>query len=147
MILYLDTSALVKVYVEEAHTEQVRNWVDEATVVATSVVAYAEASAAFARKRREGGLGPEDLEQVLAALDRDWGDYAVLEVRERVAGALAVKHGLRGFDAIHLAAALELKSEAVETIVALCAFDERLVTAAKTEGCSLLGPQNGTGET
>lgn len=146
MILYLDTSALVKLYVEEPHSQRVRGWVGEAAVVATSVVAFPEASAAFARKRREGGMGPRDLERVLVALDRDWGDYAVLEVRERAAGAQAVKHGLRGFDAVHLAAALELKTGAAATSIAFCAFDERLLAAATAEGLELLRPSGAGGD-
>jgi predicted nucleic acid-binding protein len=56
LILYLDTSALVKLYVEEAGTGEVATRVDEATIVATCRVAYAQARAAFARHRREGGL-------------------------------------------------------------------------------------------
>ena len=53
MILYLDTSALVKLYVRERGSAQVRAHVNNADVIATSVVAYAEARAAFARLRRE----------------------------------------------------------------------------------------------
>ena len=49
MILYLDTSALVKLYVREHGSAAVRALVERADVVATSVVAYAEARAAFAR--------------------------------------------------------------------------------------------------
>ena len=55
MILYLDTSSLVKLYVEEPGSPGVRAIVDEAEVVATSVVACAEAAAAFARRKRERG--------------------------------------------------------------------------------------------
>ena len=140
MILYLDTSALVKAYVEEQHCDSVRRWVDAAAVVATSVVAYPEAAAAFARKSREGGIGKDTLDRVLAALERDWADYAVLEVQERAAGALAVKHALRGFDAVHLSAALALQADAPEGTVAFCAFDERLMRAAAAEGLTTLEP-------
>ena len=54
MILYLDTSALVKLYVEEAHTDDVRGWVDEAEIVATCRVAYPEAVSALNRRMRAG---------------------------------------------------------------------------------------------
>ena len=43
MILYLDTSSLVKLYLEEDGRQAVRSLVDLATVVATSVIAYPEA--------------------------------------------------------------------------------------------------------
>ena len=52
MILYLDTSALVKLYVEEAHTDDVRGWVDAAEIVATCRVAYPEAVSALNRRMR-----------------------------------------------------------------------------------------------
>ncbi|MBI5446717.1 MAG: type II toxin-antitoxin system VapC family toxin [Deltaproteobacteria bacterium] len=140
MILYLDSSSLVKLYVEETHSEQVRRWVDEATVVSTSVVAYPEAAAAFARKAREGGIEPESLAPIVAALEGDWSEYAVIGVSERPAGGLAVKHGLRGFDAIHLAAALELATETTGAPIAFSSFDARLNRAAVSEGLAVLEP-------
>lgn len=45
MILYLDTSALVKLYVRERGSVSVRALVEQADVVASSVIAYAEARA------------------------------------------------------------------------------------------------------
>ena len=53
MILYVDTSALVKLYVPEPESEAVQALVGTVQVAAVSVVAFAEARAAFARKRRE----------------------------------------------------------------------------------------------
>ena len=56
MILYLDTSALVKLYVEEPNSEEVRSAVDGAVAVAVSEVSYTEARSALARREREGSL-------------------------------------------------------------------------------------------
>lgn len=56
MILFLNTSALVKLYVEGAHSVTVREWVDEAEVVATCRVAYPEAVSALSRRMRAGDL-------------------------------------------------------------------------------------------
>jgi uncharacterized protein with PIN domain len=53
MVLYLDTSSLVKLYVEEKDSSRVANLVGSSNVTATSLVAYAEARAAFARRFRE----------------------------------------------------------------------------------------------
>jgi uncharacterized protein with PIN domain len=53
LILYLDTSALVKLYAEEVGTETVEQTVGEAEAVATSVVTYAEAQATLSRKLSE----------------------------------------------------------------------------------------------
>ncbi len=132
MILYLDTSALVKLYVEETGTAEVVSWVDAATVVATSRVAFAEARAAFARHRREGGFTPGLWRKAVAILDDDWSRYAIVEVTDgvvRSAGQLADRHALRGFDAIHLASALELRGDQNE--VRFGCFDDRLSLAAR----------------
>jgi predicted nucleic acid-binding protein len=56
--LYLDTSSLVKLYVAGPGSEAVRKLVDDATVVATSSIAYTETRAALARRHRERGLRP-----------------------------------------------------------------------------------------
>ena len=60
MKLYLDTSALVKLYVEEEGSATVREAIARAETVATTVIAYVEACAAFARRRREGRLSRGD---------------------------------------------------------------------------------------
>ncbi len=132
MILYLDTSALVKLYVEEAGAEEVANWVDDATTVTTCRIAYAEARAAFARHRREGGLTTTLWRRTVANLDDDWSRFAIVEVTDglvRSAGRLADRHALRGFDAIHLAAALELQDDRNQ--VRFGCFDTGLCQAAK----------------
>ncbi len=56
MILYCDTSALIKRYVEEDRSDEVDGLWEEAVVVVTSIVAFAETMATFRRKYREGVL-------------------------------------------------------------------------------------------
>jgi uncharacterized protein len=70
--LYLDTSALVKLYVEEEGRETVFEAVEKAEWVATSTVAYAEARAAFARKVRSGDLPERGRRQAVSDLDVEW---------------------------------------------------------------------------
>ena len=114
MILYLDTSALIKLYAVEGGRALVERAVEEAGFVATSVVAYAEARAALARKRREGVFSAETYREAVQAFEDDWETFEKPEATEgvaRAAGNLAEEHALRGFDAIHLASAL-LVSEA-----------------------------------
>ena len=50
MILYLDTSSLVKLYVEEVHAVTVKGWVEDAELVATCRVAHLETISAFHRR-------------------------------------------------------------------------------------------------
>ena len=136
MILYLDTSALVKLYVREAGSAQVRREANAAEAVATSVVAYAEARAAFARLLRERPASRNRHRQRVDQLDRDWGRYAAVELTPAVAhrsGEIAELHRLRGFNAIHLASALWLQSAYSGDLVFL-AFDRRLSRAAAAGG-------------
>ena len=53
MTVYLDTSDLVKLYIDELHADAIGALVTEASVVVTSIIAYAEARATLARRRRE----------------------------------------------------------------------------------------------
>jgi predicted nucleic acid-binding protein len=134
MILYLDASALVKLYVEEAGTSAVVGRIQQAEAVATALISYAEARAALARHRREGALSAADLRHAVRELDREWGTYNVIGLTDSLvqsAGALAERHALRGYDAVQLAAALDLRASRVS--VEFCAFDRRLNHAARRE--------------
>jgi predicted nucleic acid-binding protein len=131
--LYLDTSALVKLYVAERGSKQVKSALNEAEDVAIATVGYAEARAALARRQREGALTERGLRTAVRALERDWASFTRLEVTDgmaRLAGGLAEHHSLRGFDAVHLAAALMLQRE-VGTLTFL-GFDDRLTRAARS---------------
>lgn len=136
MILYLDTSSFVKLYVEEIESGTVRRIIDDTEVVATSRIAYAEARAAFARKLRQRGLSVTEYHSILRDLDQDWESYFIIDVSDslvKLAGLFAEKHALRGFDAIHLASGVVLRKQAERPVTFSC-FDGRLVSAAQKEG-------------
>ena len=139
MILYLDTSALVKLYVREPGTVETRARLDDASLVATSRVTYPEARAALARRQRESGIARSALRRAVSALDRDLERFVVVELSTKVArraGDLAERRALRGFDAIHLASALEVEQLTGST-PRFCCFDDRLRDAASAEGLSV----------
>ena len=136
MILYLDTSSLIKLYIEENGSAEVESLVNQASLVCTSVVAYPEARSALARLHREGALTIEEHSLTKADLDEDWPRYLALEVTStvwRAAGDLAEKHALRGFDSLHLASFLFLAGEDLGEHVQFSSFDDRLNGAARTE--------------
>ena len=140
MILYLDTSALVKLYVAEAGTEAVAPAVERARALVTVRVTYAEARAAFAQHARTKGIAAGGLRRVVRQLDEEWGQYSIVEVTDalvRRAGALAERHRLRGYDAVQLSAAVDLRV-AGATDVAFASFDARLNHAARRERMGLL---------
>jgi len=135
MIVYLDTSSLVKLYVEEDESSKVDVLVKSSKVTATSLVAYAEARAAFARRFRDKAFTSDEYNRMKAFFNEDWNRYLILSVSQdiiRLAGDLAEKHALRGFDAIHLASALNLCQELSSSIVFSC-FDDNLQKAFKHE--------------
>lgn len=140
MILYLDTSALVKLYIEEAGSQEVKRAVEKSRIVSTSRVAYVEARSGIARKHREREFSKEERDQVVKDLRQDWDNYFIVELSESVAelgGELTSRHPLRGFDAIHLASALLLRNRTCLE-VSFCCFDERLRAAAEAEGLTVL---------
>jgi predicted nucleic acid-binding protein len=138
VILYLDTSALVKLYIDEPGRERVEIAVRDAERTATARVTYTEARAAFARQRRERAVTGRDLRMLVRALDEDWASLTIVEVTEalvRAAGNLAERHALRAYDALQLAAAVQLHAEG--GTVAFCSFDARLSRAAQRQHLAL----------
>ena len=136
MILYVDTSALVKLYVPEPESSAVQALVGSAQIAAVSVIAFAEARAAFARKRRERAVGQKDYRRIVEEFNDDWDHFFIVDVTEPLvkrAAQLAEKHGLRGYDAIQLSSAIVLREQSGEA-VSFCCFDDRLLRASRREG-------------
>lgn len=136
MILFCDTSALVKLYIAEAGSEELKARMPEAEAVAVCRIAWAEVHAAFSRRAREV---PEDtpvIEQAKLALATDWPHFLVLEIDQTLverAGEYADAFALRGYDSIQLAAAFEAGRVSQSPIFFAC-FDTRLNKAAKLLG-------------
>jgi len=133
--VYLDTSSVIKLYVSEAGSELVHQLVDDATVVATSVITYAETRAALARLRRERALTASRLTAAKREFDGQWPTFLTLEVTDtlsRMAGDFAERYRLRGFDSIHLASFAEVARRAGPRETQFSSFDERQNRAART---------------
>jgi len=113
--------------------------VAEAEAVATSLMAYAESRAAFARARREARLSPQIYRRIVEAFVEDWPRYISVAITDGLvkdAGDLAASRALRGYDALHLASALSLRQQ-VTVSVTFLAFDRALSLAAKREALPL----------
>jgi predicted nucleic acid-binding protein len=131
--LYLDTSSLVKLYVEEVGSDQVRDLVARAAVVATSIVAYPETRAALARLRRSGDLIPPRFRAAKRNFEQQWPAFLTLEVTaavSREAGDFAERYALRGVDALHLASFAEVARRAGPSDTRFSSFDDPLNRAA-----------------
>ncbi|MBI4688066.1 MAG: type II toxin-antitoxin system VapC family toxin [Nitrospirae bacterium] len=136
MILCLDTSSLVKLYVHEAHSLLVKKWVKESEIVATCRIAYPETMSAIHRRFRQGDLSQKEYELIASKFSKDWGSFAAIDLDEVNAGHLVSLYGLRGFDAVHLSAAKLLKNNGIA--IAFSSFDEKLNSAASAEGFIIL---------
>lgn len=139
MILYLDTSALVKLYVPETDSDMMKHLVDVAELPAMSRVSYVEARAAFARKRREQAVTLKDYRTIVQDFDNDWETFFIVDVSEALikrAGQLAERYALRGYDAVHLASGVIVGEQANQAVRFAC-FDERLSRAARREGLTV----------
>ena len=137
---YLDTSALIKRFVAEKGSALIHAIVTQTGSVATAKIAYVEVYAGLARKHREGHLSDRQYSLSCRQFESDWRAYLRVDLRDEIlliARDLIQRHPLRGFDAIHLASALNLKSALGEDIT-FAAADERLLRAAEAERLSAL---------
>lgn len=136
VIVYLDTSAFLKLYLEEDGSQATRQIVDAAIGVCTHLITHAEMCAAFAQAVRMQRLTDAERIQQKACFEADWNALHILSVEEplvRRAGKLAESFELRGFDSIHLAAAEQVWRQTLDNFQ-LAAFDTRLIRAARTLG-------------
>lgn len=134
LILYLDTSALIKLWIPEPESATVKLRVQAATGIATAAVAYAETRAALAAMARNRRFGRAGLEAARKSLDEQWPDIAAIAINDgiiRAAGDLAETHGLRGFDAVHLACYAQLLRRSPGEPVSFFSFDLRLQRASE----------------
>lgn len=136
MILYADTSALIKLHIVEGGSAQVVSTLARAETVATSLLTYVEARSALARRRREGDLTPDGYGAAVAGFEADWEKYFVMAVSPylvRAAGDMAEQHGLRAVDSLHLASA-DLARALFDVPLVFLSADRRLTEAAQAEG-------------
>jgi predicted nucleic acid-binding protein len=157
-VLYLDSSALIKHYVQEAGTDalnmklQLEAQGPQDNFV--SMVGYAEIFAILARRLRENLLRQEEFDLIQERFSEDW--LFNLGHVELTVGVLAFipglvkRHPLKGSDAIHLASVLWLrdsrrhgKSFAAESrTVEFVTSDKQLQNAASLEGLEVFNPEN-----
>ena len=145
MILYLDTSALVKLYAEEDGSDLVRQGVRDSDLIATSLMSYAETRSALARKNRSHEISRPAYTRCKREFDRDWLRLHRLPVDEllvRKAGEFAEQHALRALDALHLATADSLQVALRDEVTFAC-FDDTLNGAAEARGFALLSRWQG----
>lgn len=140
-LVYLDTSAWLKLYVEEAGSDAVHAAVEAADQVCTHLIAYAELRAALAKAQRMNRLDAAQKAQLLAIIDQNWETLNVIlptEMLIKRAANLADQFGLRGYDSVHLAAAEAISLQIMPQPLIFACFDKHLNEAAKALGMQVL---------
>jgi uncharacterized protein len=138
LILYLGTSSLVKLYLDEEFSDIVREWVEQAEIVATCRVAYAELISALDKRFRKGDLSAADYEFISKAISEDWPNLATIDFDEFETVNLIRKYGLHRVDAIHVSAAKLLKKWQPDISIFFSSADVKLCRAAEREGIRVL---------
>jgi predicted nucleic acid-binding protein len=128
-VSYVDTSALVKLLLDEAHSSAFRLWaLDRSGGLATSGIARVELARVPAL--RDAGLEVAARE-LLDSIDLIDVLPSILERASRVSPP-----ELRSLDAIHLASALSLE----EDLHGVVTYDRRLADAARANGVQVAAP-------
>lgn len=110
-IVYFDSSAFVKLVVEEDGSELAAALWDGCDAAVSSRLAYPEVRAALVAAGRAHRLDLEDQRQAETAWEEFWAATRAVELTETItthAGRLAGEHALRGADAVHLASVLAM---------------------------------------
>jgi predicted nucleic acid-binding protein len=131
-LVYFDSSALVKLVVEETGSDLAAELWDACDAALSSRLAYSEVRAALAAAGRNRDLDTRGLLEAHAAWEELWATTRPVELTtdvERRAGELTAKYPLRGADAVHLASALAVGT--AEVVVAV--WDRQLHAAVTAE--------------
>lgn len=146
---FLDSSALVKRYVQEVGSTWVQTITSEraGNEILVARITWVEVLSAFARLQREDNLPADDRTAVVQAYQDDFDtQYQVVEFDRSVsllAGVLVQRHPLRAYDSVQLASALMLNSVFSRFPYASFRFvtaDQRLLTIAQAEGLPVDDP-------
>jgi predicted nucleic acid-binding protein len=143
MILYTDTSALVKKYVRETDSEIVVAFFDKHPLISTSVLAQVEMAAALSKAVRQNWIGEVVANKAWQDFLSHWPSFTRLPVSNAIlerAADLAWRYNLRAYDSVHLASALAWQDVSGEKVIFAC-FDMHLLLAAQQEGLQVW-PEN-----
>lgn len=132
MILFCDTSALLKLFVDEIGSDSMAKARSNSEAIAVCRITWAESMAAFAQRSRVKGANQAGLAQAKSLFENTWSNFVISEVTQPLvekAGMYAEAFALRGYDSVQLAAAHNLHEQFVLPLTFAC-FDRRLSQAA-----------------
>ncbi len=133
MSLYVDSSALLKRYVEEPESDDCDAILRADPIVVTARHAFVEVQRTLARV-----LDGADLAAALDLFVADWSHFAVVELDDTTclrSAELAITLGVKTLDALHLGAAQRVGGVALPFLT----YDLRQAQAARSLGWTVLG--------
>jgi len=145
-LYYLETSALVKLYVREPGTERLLSLADRSgdNQLAILALAQVEFRSAVRRRERNGEIPALVATQLLEVFKRHvegrFITQAVTDFVLDLASMLVDRYALRAFDAVQLAGYAVLKTSAGADVPVFVCADQELLTAARQEGMPILDP-------
>lgn len=146
-LLYLDTSALVKLYVQEAGTEAMLTLAhpDANNQLAILSLTRLEFRAAVRRRAKLGDLEPLVADSLILSFSQHLASVFQVQpindaVVEEAAGAID-RYGIRAYDAVQLGGCLVLRSTVGKDreFHFVCA-DQELLSAARADGIAVIEP-------
>lgn len=120
MRLFLDTSSLIKLYHEEKDSESLKNVIVQNSIssIFLSELTRVEFLSALWKKRRQGELTTEIVEQMALLFEEDASQFTFMPLNDHIvqeACMLLSRYGLEGLrslDSLQLATAIALKDHA-----------------------------------
>ncbi len=137
MIVYVDTSSLLKLLIDEDGSDSVELIWDTAGVLASTALIVVEARAALAGAERISRITAAQHREAKGELVTLVDELSIVEATEDLiaeAADLAEQEALRGYDAIHLSSALTIGANVITSA------DSALCYAAERRGLHVANP-------
>jgi hypothetical protein len=144
-VIYFDSSALVKRYVEETGSDRVTSILANAGIIATSKLTYPEILSAFARRHKVGEIPTKWYTRVIERFETEWEYFLIIEFQNELLPFIRKtikEHQLKAADSVHLSSALWLRNAVKEDVI-FVASDVNLLNAAQSERLQIIDPQKG----
>jgi uncharacterized protein len=138
-VLYCDTSALFKLYIDEAGTSQMKALCASQPTIFVADITWAEMRAALAQRIRLNLTLPTEVDAALERLRKEWVQFSKIAINPSLidkAGDFAAGFGLRAYDSVQLAAAHQVQ-QVLASDVQWCCYDKQLNAAAQLLGMKI----------
>jgi len=137
MIVYFDSSSIVKWFFDEKGCDASRSIRDQADAAVTSIIAFPEVLSAFNRAKKDRRCSTSDFDTIRKQFSAIWPQLTWIWIDSHlveIAGKLIFEHDLRGFDAVHFASALVMAEPSKPLKPFFSCFDDKLNQAAQKLG-------------